>query len=433
MSNQQGQTNRQKAVAFFGQPVWSCLLEELYKKYIARGQIGGQVVLRDVKVALSDFQKALAESAFACTLPDLLQALFPERPLITNPRRREATALSHERFRTALFALADELPDTVRGKCWLLYGAHGLEALFSRYKNGSVEVQEQVLNQVRLIILALNQLPAPHSFERLAPFAQRMSGDPHFFDLNTLTGRLFLHALTDLSGLVNDASTPDDAALESKFHDRMLLYYDAGLLLDTISSTITVFHLISAEDQSSAPDRFLAASGERILILPLRQVLAWKKLWPASRHVYIFENPQVFEEIVDALLRLHTTEARQPLPTLICTAGWPSVAAIRLLHLLVASQPDIALYYSGDFDVQGLRIAAHLMRRYPSHCRPWHFDPASYLAALHSSSGDLGPTELDALQSLPENFAPLVSIMREQGKKAYQEGIIALLLADIRH
>ncbi len=217
---------------------------------------------------------------------------------------------------------------------------------------------------------------------------------------------------------------------------RLLLYYDAGLLLDTISSTVAVCHLASAEDATGQTDCFIESAGERILILPLRQLLAWKKLAPASQHIYLFENPQVFEVVVDTLSSASATGFRnetKPLPTLICTAGWPSLAALRLLRLLTESSPQVVLHSSGDVDLQGLRIAAPLLARYPNHCRLWCFDPPAYRAALHQQSASLDEHERAGLQRLPEEFTWLSAAMRENGRKADQEGILPLLLQSIQN
>lgn len=463
-------TNLERAAAFFRDPVWSRLLTALYDKYMQQGDARGQVTLRactaeeqreiarflrkripprsDVTIRLADFQTALNESGFACDLRALLAACFPECPQITRPELREQRAAAQRRFSAALAALADELPDDPAGKRWLLSGAYGREALFRRYKNESPEAQEQLLRHLRVIVDALNHLPVPPSFERLSLFAQRISGDPHFLDAQTATGRLFLRALMDLARLERPAmpaesetegevllSNESDGPTPEFTHWRLLLYYDAGLLLDTLSSTVAVCHLASAEDAAGQPDPFVEHAGERILVLPLRQLLAWKKLMPSSQDIYLFENPQVFEEVIDTLNSASITRPgnERTLPTLICTAGWPSVAALRLLGLLTESSPEVVLHYSGDFDLQGLRIAAHLLARYPHHCRPWCFDPPAYLAALHHQGVLLEEDERVGLQTLPAEFATLAAAMRENGKKAYQEGILHLLLHSIQN
>jgi uncharacterized protein (TIGR02679 family) len=457
----------QKAVAFFQQAVWTRLMSALYTKYIERGQIRGRIVLSqctpdeqreiarflskplspstDVSVRLTDFQQALKNS-FACELPELLWALFPEYVHVTRPQQKELLAQSQQTFGRKLAALIENFPSDSPGRSWLTRGKHGRDALFRQHKNESSSTQEQTLHMLQMVIEALNQLPTPPSFQYLSHFALHISGDPHFFDVNTTSGRLFLSALTDLHELAPAETTTDAEAehqQESEMngieqdHWRHLLYYEAGLLLDTISSTVAAFHLKEAWEKNGQRDTFLVHAGERILVLPLRQLLAWEKLWPFSKHVYVFENPQVFEVIVDRLLRRQTipTSTKQEkvpiLPTLICTAGWPSVAAIRLLSLLIESSPDVQLHYSGDFDLQGLRIARYLLARYPQHCRLWCFDPDAYLTALHDRGAVLGGNEIAGLQNLPEIFSPLVSVMQRERKKAYHEGITERLLEDI--
>ena len=475
--------NTQRAAAFFRQPVWSRLLDAIYEKYIAQGRIAGQVVLhactaeeqREIArflkkrlssvdtliVRLSDFQRALNESGFPCELADLLAALYPQRSHVTRPQARERRVQAHQRFYDDLLAQALELSAEAAGRRWLLLGAHGRDYLFRRYKNEAPAFQEELLLSVHNVVDALNHLPMPPAYERFSLFAQRISGDPHYLDAQSFTGRLFLHALQDLADLAHSQSSEqaidgedaqgtgeaapmlanhgdleeeDTAPAREREQQRHLLYYEAGLLTDTLSSTVAAFQLARAEDAAGQPDPLITYAGSRVLVLPLRQLLAWEKLVPASKHVYLFENPQVFEDIVDELQQrtISGDDARHKAwPALICTAGWPSVAAIRLLNLLTEADPAITLHYSGDFDLPGLRIAAYLQKRYPAHCRLWRLDASSYLAALHHRSASFDSNDLAGLQRLPAQFASLVAAMQEQGRKAYQEGISHHLLYDI--
>ena len=139
----------------------------------------------------------------------------------------------------------------------------------------------------------------------------------------------------------------------------------------------------------------------------------------------MFENPQVFEEVIARL------SGPKPWPTLICTAGWPSVAALTLLDMLLATSTYAICYYSGDFDLKGLQIAAHLFSRYPDRCQPWHLDPDAYTAALQADGIVASMSELRLLNTLPAYFAPLVASMQKTGKWAYQEGITHLLVQSI--
>ncbi|BCL78029.1 TIGR02679 family protein [Ktedonobacteria bacterium brp13] len=488
-------SNVERAVAFFKQPVWQRLLETLYHKYIAQGRVGGQVTLlactadeqreivrflgkrvptgAAITVRLSEFQDALNASGFNCSLPELLATRFPERPQRTRPEQREQHVQAQQRFYTALSELSETLAPDSRAAQWLQHGPHGKEALFQRYKNRATEQQKNLLHIVSTIAQGLNRLPIPPHYERLSLFAQRISGDPHFLDTNTSSGRLFLQALSDTSLHTEDTddaanedpdTEPQDKEVQDKEtanpqassptaeqdQQRLYRYYEAGLLIDTISSTVAVYNLAAAYDHTDQLDPLIHHAGQRILILPLRQLLAWERISATTQDIYLFENPQVFERIVDALnaintpkalntLQGHPASASHPLSTLICTAGWPSVATMRLLTLLTESQPTLTLHYSGDFDIQGLRIAAYLCAHYQQ-CSPWHFDPASYHVALHSETAQLDPKELATLSSstslsnrasLPTAFTPLIQTISTTKRKAYQEGITELLLHDI--
>jgi uncharacterized protein (TIGR02679 family) len=443
----------QKALVFFQQPVWSRLLEALYTKFIERGRIGGQVLLQgctpeeqreiarflgrplstssDITIRLADFQQALNDSGFACDLPTLLRARFPELSHLTRPQQKEHRAQRQQHFSEQIEALIERLPTSSMGSVWLLQGKHGRDTQLRRYKNEDQATQQQLLHTLQIVTEALDHLPLPPQFQSLSHFALQRAGDPHFFDANTSGGRLFLSALMDLHDLhaFNTTRGQSEAPVVEQGYWRHLLYYEAGLLLDAISSTVAVFRLQSARHHNGEADALITHAGSRVLVLPLRQLLDWKELLPCSKHVYLFENPQVFEVIINNLLQMYPTAT---LPTLVCTSGWPSVAAIRCLHLLIQAAPDMHLHYSGDFDLQGLQIAHYLLTSYPQQCQLWHFDPTSYQTALHDRSAALEANELAGLAHLPAVFASLVATMQQERRKAYQEGITHLLLEDIK-
>jgi len=438
--------NVQKAVAFFTHANLHRLLAKLREKYIEVGRVGGQLLLENttpserreiasflarppyadnsLKIKLSDIEKALQHS-FDCGLPELLIAFFPDQPLMTRQAKREAHIIHQTKFRTNLLNIASTLHEGSQGKYWLQHGQHGQEWIFSRFKNFPADEQERQLKLVCYIAHVLNQLPKPDVPERLALFAQRTCGDPHALDPNMPAGRLLLLALNDFAqGRESSSSqltkTPQDREQELR------LYREAGLLVDTVSSSVIAFNLSSATYHNDTSDPLIQAAGKRVLLLPMRQLLEWKLLTPASTRIYLFENPQVFEEAIAAL------ESARSIPTFVCTSGWPSAAALRLLDQLLEESTDNCLYYSGDFDLKGLQIASYLTGRYPGRCQPWHFDATSYQVALKSDGIEIGASELRMLNTLPEAFKPLVTMMQEKRKWAFQEGIVELLVKDLR-
>lgn len=440
--------NVQRAADFFRKAGLERLLLKLREKYIELGVIGGQVQLKEstpherreiasflgkpsyrdttIRVKLSDMDSALHQSSFACSLPDLLAAFFPGQPLITRAQQRAAHASHQDQFRHALQAIIDAQPHNARGREWLLQGQHGQEWLFARYKNAATDEQQRQLTTIRHVAIILNQLPNPASPERLALFAQRTSGDPHNLDPGRPAGRLFLQALGDLAG---DSVLPSQGRVQE-----LHLYQSVGLLVDTISSNVAVFHLAGATNFDGSPDPLITAAGARILLLPLCQLLQWRTISSATSDIYVIENPQVFEEIITSLQNRNSTDNTQHQaipPTIICTSGWPSVAALTLLDLLLSATPVNCLHYSGDFDLKGLQIAAYLMEHYPGRCYPWHIDVEAYTLAIQADGIVAREHDLEMLNALPRVFAPLVETMQVQGKWAYQEGIVQLLMTDV--
>lgn len=445
--------NVQRAVTFFTSVGLTRLLERLREKYIEVGDVGGQVVIVEstanerrelasflgkvpfqgetIKVRLRDVDAALQRSGFACTLPDVLHAFLPEQPLITRKEQRAVHRMHQTDFRDALQSIVSHVDEGTRAYLWLTQGQHGIEWLYARNKNISKDEQAQQLRVVQCVAHALNSLPSPEKLERLALFAQRISGDPHALDTNTSAGRLFLLALSDLANTGKNSyqagnEHEEDVSLLSQDRIQELrLYASVGLRVDTISSHVAVFHLFEAIDRKGQVDALSYAARNRVLLLPLRQIVEWQSITPAKHNIYVCENPQVFEEIVEQ----HRNEGT--LPTVICTSGWPSVAALLLLDLLLSQSTDNMLYYSGDFDIKGLQIATYLMARYPERCHLWHFDRDAYAIALQHGGVNASLNELAMLATLPSVFTELVSEMQEKGMWAYQEGITQVLAMDV--
>lgn len=436
----QNEDGAKRTLAFFAHVGLTPLLEKLRAKYIVEGQVRGKITLEEatpaerrelasflgrppyregmIRIKLIEMEQALQKSGFACSLLDVITALRPDEPLETRPERRVAHALYQSEFRQSLLSLVAEFAEGSRAHSWLSGGAHGVEWLFTRYKNVEADEQQRQVGMMRYVASLLDQLPASSNPERLALFAQRTSGDPHALDANRAEGRLFLLALSDIF----DTSPVQDRAHALQLYDR------AHLQVDTISSSVAVFNLAGATLHSGATDPLLQAAGARVLLLPQRQLLEWNQVQPACKEIYGIENPQVFEELVDDLLRLEMPVA---LPTLVCTSGWPSVASLLLLDQMLKESPENKFYYSGDFDLKGLQIAAHLLARYPKQCLLWRFDPEAYAVALQTEGVPAPLADLAQLSALPPVFVPLIDLMQEKKKWAYQEGIVDILKQDI--
>jgi uncharacterized protein (TIGR02679 family) len=86
--------------------------------------------------------------------------------------------------------------------------------------------------------------------------------------------------------------------------------------------------------------------------------------------LWVFENP--------SMLAMALARFGRRCPPIVITSGWPNSAVILLLERLATTTARI--HYHGDFDGEGLRIAAYIAAR--TSAVPWHMTSDDYLAAV---------------------------------------------------
>lgn len=245
----------------------------------------------------------------------------------------------------------------------------------------------------------LSELPA--AGVPLPVFADSVLDATHALDDGTRTASLVLKALT----AIYDVPPPTDAP------ERRALWERAGIADDELSSTVLVAGLQIPGDH--VVGRILQACRDAgtAAVLTLQQLRA-TRLAAAPSTVWVFENPSV---LALALARFGSS-----CPPLVCTSGWPSSAGVALLKQL--AQKGTTLYYHGDFDGDGLRIAANVVAR--TGAKPWRMTSADYLAAVADGPpvGRVAPAPWDA---------ELAIHMEEQGKTVPEERVADSLLAEI--
>ncbi|MCP3802657.1 TIGR02679 family protein [Allokutzneria sp. A3M-2-11 16] len=220
--------------------------------------------------------------------------------------------------------------------------------------DGSITRTKDELGKV-LTVLA--ELPA--AGRPLPAFADDVLNDPHALDDGTRRANLVLKALV----AIYDVPAPVDAP------ERRALWERAGIADDQLSSTALAAGLrLAGDDVASGVLRLCADSG-LAAVLTLQQLRATTAFTGAPSEVWVFENPSVLAVALDRF-GVHC-------PPLVCTSGWPSSADILLLNRL--REAGSALHYHGDFDGEGLRIAANVIAR--TGATPWRMSSADYLAA----------------------------------------------------
>lgn len=112
-------------------------------------------------------------------------------------------------------------------------------------------------------------------------------------------------------------------------------------------------------------------------------------------------------------------------PPSVCVSGWPDGAAVALLQQLAGE--GAVLYYHGDFDGEGLRIAAHVMAR--TGARPRRMGTDDYLEAVTHVRSAPPPGRLTPVPRAPD----LEEVVAEHGTAVHEERVSAVLVDELRY
>ncbi|MFD7232485.1 TIGR02679 family protein [Streptomyces sp. NPDC059881] len=292
--------------------------------------------------------------------------------------------------------------DTVRAQPALSEWAASCRA--AGLVDGSTERTRSLLTEA-LTVLA--ELPA--RAEPLPVFAARvLKGDSHALDDGTRLSTLVLRALATL----HDTAPPQSAA------DRRALWTRAGVADDDLSATVLVGGLRPSGDGPLARVARVCVEAGQAASLTLAQLRAPGECTLAADPapiVHVVENPSILA------LAIHRFGV--DCPPLVCTSGWPNSAAIHLLRLL--ADRGATLLYHGDFDGEGIRIAAYLLDK--TSARPWRMTAADYRAAIAATPYGPPPGRLTEAPWDPE----LTRAMSEHGTAVVEELVADALLADL--
>lgn len=265
----------------------------------------------------------------------------------------------------------------------------------------------QVKDQLASALTVLGTLPADG--EPLPVIAARLlHGDAHALDDGTRLSALVLRALSSLY----DTPMPENA------QDRRTLWGRAGVTDDELSSTVLLAGIRPVDDGPVGQITRICADAGHATSLTLAQLRATENLTLTTGHVHVVENP--------SLVALALRRFGRDCPPLVCTSGWPNTTAIHLLRLL--SEQQLELRYHGDFDGEGIRIAAHIFAR--TSAVPWRMTEQDYRAGAARVRGP-GPAPG---RLTPAPWDPDLTPAMEELRITVMEEVVAdLLLDDLAH
>jgi uncharacterized protein (TIGR02679 family) len=265
---------------------------------------------------------------------------------------------------------------------------------------GSVSRTKESIERALRVLAELPAAGLP-----LPVLAERALQDSHLLDDGTRCATLVLRALA----AIYELPMPEDV------QQRRELWARAGVADDELSSVVLAAGLRPAGHGVAGDILRLCADAGHAATLTLGHVRA--TTWQAGppQTVWVFENPSV---IALALNRFGTS-----CPPMVCTSGWPNSAGTLLLQGLATA--GCQLRYHGDFDGEGIRIAANIISR--TGASPWHMATSDYLASL--ARQPTGPS-VGRVTEAPWD-ARLATHMREHNVTVSEERVANLLLDEL--
>jgi len=414
-----------EAVLFFkSEQTYQKLFMQFKKKYESLGRIGGTIPVQlftdeeleviggffgmpgsrlneKGSISVAAFERHLADTRFGdIELKSLLDAYFGE-VIISKKQRRQEKKDALRRYVEGLRA------DHPHLRFWFDYllenrgGVRWIWTLLDKTPDDFAAMTARLDSAYRSL---------PDSPERLPMFSQRITGDPHAFDLHAEQGKLWLHLLAVGADVTFPLTTEDTNELLQNYQ----------IYRDDLLNYVTCAGLYAEADAGMHPVWQSAVKENTVQIVPIRELVKLTNVYPSQgSDVWIVENSGVCGTLLDY----------KPDVPIVCTNGQFTLAALMLMDKLVES--GCFLHYGGDFDPEGLGMAQRLLNRYPEdHVKLWHMDANSYMDS--NPAKELSEERLEKLNRIEHaDLLEVADAMSRKGKAGYQEALVERMAEDI--
>lgn len=421
----------QDAIAFFkSEAVYDKLFKAFRKKYESLGRIGGTIPVGDFSareieeigsffglpgerletkglISLRDFEKQLEYTKFSgVSLKQILDGYFGE------------TLLSKKEQRMARETWLREFLDEQQEQYPII--SFWIEFIRERKKEGRwiLQIAERDSAHFKRLLATLEKAfsSLPQHAERLPMFSQRITGDPHAFDLQTDLGRMFIHLLAVHRFKVEGKLLVEIPSSTEGINELLEQY---KIYRDDLLNFVTCANLMAETDEGAHPVWEAAASQNTVQIIPLRELISLVHVYPAKgKVVWVVENSGICATLLD----------HDPRAPMICTNGQFTLATWMLIDLLV--NDGSVLYYAGDFDPEGLGMAQRLLERHSDAVHLWHMGIEAYKKTKPIKA--LSQERLEKLKGITNGeLFEVAKEMKRVKKAGYQEALVDWMKKDL--
>lgn len=405
------------------------IFEGIKEKYRSLGSFGGTITIHnlttDEKDALSGllkkdyyskksasvrvegFIEALNQTKFqGVNFEEVINKYFGENILSKNEEK-----LIYEEEKKGFFQEILDEAGASRGNKWLAFVLENHENAYRVISQRYDLNKDSLREDIRVVIKGLNQLSFDkNNLVRLALFSSLVSKNPHCFDTSTDCGKLLLYGISWLLNI----NVPDNA------EERAEALYSAGILVDEVSNSTLVSGIVGYKNgfvHDGWKGFYERSEPIQISLWNLSEI---DEIKSPSGAIFVFENPTVFSEVL--------YKTRKKKPPLMCTFGQIKLSSFVILDKLVDSVDKI--YYSGDFDPEGINIADRLKDRYGDKLVFWHMGINDYFKV--KSGEKLSSSRIKKLDKVKSNeLKEIADLIKKEEAAGYQELLIEDYAEDV--
>lgn len=402
------------------------IFQQIREKWISYGKISGNIIVNNptseereavkkflgivsdtkkIKFKMADFEKALKESKFnSIELINLLEEYFQEKLIY---QKEEKKLIEEERIRFFENIRAKLKIESIYNKeIEKLLDTVILEKSYLfKYGEDNFETERMIF----LSLKAVNYLSNLDERIKIAILGAEIAKSPHYFDRGSVAGNFLIYLLCLLFDIE-----------EIKGAENILeVYYKANIEVDSVSNYVACFgiRLYTKLEEHGAYSEFIKNSEEYLVTLSNLSKIV--KADSDNKKVFIVENQMVFSYLCECFKNRNIS--------ILCTSGQLKTAALILIDMLC--EAGCKIYYSGDFDPEGIEIAEKLIQR-DKNIVPWCFSKENYKISI--SENIISDERLKKLDKIENTyFKELIEEIKIEKKAGYQELLLDKMVKDI--
>ncbi|WP_177164187.1 TIGR02679 domain-containing protein [uncultured Fusobacterium sp.] len=402
------------------------IFQQMREKWISYGKISGNIIVNNptseereavkkflgivsdtkkIKFKMADFEKALKESKFnSIELINLLEEYFQEKIIY---QKEEKKLIEEERIRFfENIRVKLKIESIYNKEIEKLLDTIILEKSYLfKYGEDNFEIEKMIF----LSLKAVHYLSNLDERVKIAILGAEIAKSPHYFDRGSAAGNFLIYLLYLLFDIE-----------ETKGAENILeVYYRANIEVDSVSNYVACFgiRLYIKSGEHGAYREFIKNSEEYLVTLSNLSKIV--KADSDNKRVFIVENQMVFSYLCEYFKDKNIS--------FLCTSGQLKTAALILIDMLC--EAGCKIYYSGDFDPEGIEIAEKLIQR-DKNIVPWCFLKEDYRRTI--SENIISNERLKKLDKI-ENicFKELIEEIKKERKAGYQELLLDKMKKDI--